>query len=74
MESGEPAAFSSDMYAFGVLLLFMHYPALASNLIPGNLQLPSSCENELADLIQRLLAVRMLIVFFDDLIRRLYRI
>ena len=57
VESGEGAVFASDMYSFGVLLMFMHYPALASNIIPGSLRLPSSCELELADLIQHLTAV-----------------
>ena len=57
VESGEGAVFASDMYSFGVLLMFMHYPELASNIIPGSLRLPSSCELELADLIQHLTAV-----------------
>ena len=57
VESGEGAVFASDMYSFGVLLMFMHYPALASNIIPGSLRLPPSCEIELADLIQHLTAV-----------------
>ena len=61
VESGEGAVFASDMYSFGVLLMFMHYPALASNIIPGSLRLPSSCELELADLIQHLTAVRYVI-------------
>lgn len=57
VESGEGAVFASDMYSFGVLLMFMHYPALAANIIPGSLRLPPSCELELADLIQHLTAV-----------------
>ena len=57
VESGEGTVFASDMYSFGVLLMFMHYPTLVSNIIPGSLRLPPSCELELADLIQHLTAV-----------------
>lgn len=66
VESGEGAVFASDMYSFGVLLMFMHYPALASNIIPGSLRLPSSCELELADLIQHLTAVRHLFFHYHS--------
>lgn len=57
VESGESADFSSDMYSFGVLLLFMHYPTLATTFVPGNLILPPGCESELGDLIVRLLSI-----------------
>ena len=57
VESGGVAMFASDMYSFGVLLLFMHYPTIVTTLIPGSLALPPSCEAELSDLIQRLLSL-----------------
>jgi hypothetical protein len=46
------------MFSFGVLLLFMHYPASLTSLIPGTPPiLPTSCDPELADLIRRLLVL-----------------
>ena len=57
VESGGVASTSSDMYSYGVLLLYMHYPNLAITFVPGNLNLPISCETELADLIVKLLSI-----------------
>ena len=57
VELGGRATFGSDMYSYGVLLLFMHYPNLATSFIPGNLHLPLGCESELSDLIGRLLSI-----------------
>ena len=63
VESGGSAVFASDMYSFGMLLLFMHYPTQAGNFVPGSSKVPQSCENELADLIDRLTSVIMSIDF-----------
>jgi serine/threonine protein kinase len=57
VESGESAVFASDMYSYGVLLLYMHYPTLATTLVPGNPRLPANCEQELGDLMQSLLMI-----------------
>lgn len=57
VESGQVAVFASDMFSFGVLLLFMHYPTLS--FIPGNLRLPINCEIELSDILQLLLVVNV---------------
>jgi hypothetical protein len=64
VESGGSAVFASDMYSFGMLLLFMHYPTQAANFVPGSSKVPQSCENELADLIDRLVSV----IMFTDLL------
>jgi hypothetical protein len=47
-----------------MLLLFMHYPTQAANFVPGSSKVPQSCENELADLIDRLVSV----IMFADLL------
>jgi hypothetical protein len=56
VESGKGAEFASDMYSFGVLLLFMHHPTGLVSLVPGMVPaLPASIDPELGDLIRRLL-------------------
>eukprot|EP00602_Paraphysomonas_sp_CaronLab_P011304 CAMPEP_0185039532 /NCGR_PEP_ID=MMETSP1103-20130426/36457_1 /TAXON_ID=36769 /ORGANISM="Paraphysomonas bandaiensis, Strain Caron Lab Isolate" /LENGTH=1230 /DNA_ID=CAMNT_0027578455 /DNA_START=47 /DNA_END=3739 /DNA_ORIENTATION=- len=57
VESGKPAVFASDMYSVGVVLFFLHFPNELNRVIPGNTVIPSSCDAELANLIQSLLDI-----------------
>lgn len=57
VECGGHAVFASDMYSFGVLLYFMHFPSQVANLVPGNPRFPPNSDVELTDLIQKLLAI-----------------
>lgn len=51
------ADYASDMYSFGMLLFYMHFPTKISALAPGMVQVPSSCDAELGNLILSLLEV-----------------
>jgi len=57
VEADGHALFASDMYSFGVLLFFMHFPQHTSGLVPGDPRIPANNDAELTDLIQRLLAI-----------------
>jgi len=57
VEADGHAVFASDMYSFGVLLYFMHFPSHVSNLVPGDPRIPANNDAELTDLIQRLLSI-----------------
>lgn len=57
VEAGQHAVFASDMYSFGVLLLYMHYPAVAAALVPGSVHIPPGSDPDLSDLIQKLLVL-----------------
>ena len=50
---------ASDMYSFGVLLLWMHFPKAFSSLIPGaSPAIPASGDPEVSDLIRKLLVLK----------------
>jgi serine/threonine protein kinase len=57
VEAGGKAVFASDMYSYGVLLYYMHFPNKFSNVVAGNIRIPSSTEPELTDLLEKLLSV-----------------
>ena len=57
VEADGHALFASDMYSFGVLLFFMHFPQQTAGLVPGDPRIPANNDAELTDLIQRLLAI-----------------
>jgi len=57
VESGDHAVVASDMYSFGVLLYFMHFPSEVENILPGNPRIPPNNDAEMTDLIQKLLVV-----------------
>jgi len=42
IESGGNAVYASDMYSFGVLLMFMHFPNSLATLLPGQPNIPLS--------------------------------
>lgn len=47
--------FASDMYSFGVLLFYMHFPTKMNNIVPGHVRIPANGDSELTDLVTRLL-------------------
>ena len=57
VEADGHALFASDMYSFGVLLFFMHFPQQIAGLVPGDPRIPANNDTELTDLIQRLLSI-----------------
>lgn len=57
VEADGHAIFASDMYSFGVLLFFMHFPTAVAGLVPGDPRIPSNNDAELTDLISRLLSI-----------------
>lgn len=59
IETGQSAGLSSDMFSFGCLLYFMHFPREFAQLIPSQVSFPRTghTDADLCDLIQRLLAV-----------------
>ena len=57
VESGGSAVFASDMYSFGVMIFYMHFPTEMANLIPGNPRIPPNNDADLVDLLKRLLAI-----------------
>lgn len=57
VESGGNAVFASDMYSFGVMIFYMHFPTEMANLIPGNPRIPQNNDADLVDLLKRLLAI-----------------
>lgn len=56
VESGKGAGFYSDMFAFGMLLYFMHFPRDFAQLVPSLVRFPANADAELCDLILSLLA------------------
>ena len=57
VESGGNAVYASDMYSFGVVVYYMHFPTEIADLIPGNPRIPQNNDADLIDLLKRLLAV-----------------
>lgn len=57
MESGGHAVFGSDMYSFGMLLYFMHFPKEFSQLVPGQLRFPANADADLSNIITQLVSL-----------------
>lgn len=60
VETGQSTGLSSDMYSFGCLLYFMHFPREFNQLIASQVTFPRGqhqADADLCDLIQQLLAV-----------------
>lgn len=54
---GRKATFATDMYSFGVVLFFMHFPDKMQLVVPGNTSIPNSSNIELSNLITKLVDV-----------------
>jgi serine/threonine protein kinase len=59
VEAGQSTGLSSDMFSFGCLLFFIHFPREFAQLVPSQVSFPrdSNADADLCDLIQRLLSV-----------------
>lgn len=57
IEAGRPSVFASDMYSYGILLYYIHFPNLFSTIVPGKVHIPANNDSELSDLITRLVDV-----------------
>ena len=57
MESGSQAVFGSDMYSFGMVLYFMHFPKEFTQLVPGQLRFPTTADADLSNIIGQLVVM-----------------
>lgn len=59
IERGDKAVYASDMYSFGILLFYMHFPDKLNKIVPGYTSsiIPASSDMELSDLLEKLIDI-----------------